>query len=127
MIIGNVAPLARHVPRLWVDCDGGPSSTELTRSYWQDRGACVDQGTQAWFVRNEGSHSAEAAKQICGGCPVRRDCLASALLFGEEYGIWGGLDRHQRTPLTVALREGVSLGVVLDQTLDGRSTGMDAA
>jgi WhiB family redox-sensing transcriptional regulator len=127
MIAANVAPLARHVPRLWVDCDGGPSANELTRSYWQDRGACANQGTQAWFVRYEGSRSADATKRICAGCPVRRDCLASALLFGEEYGIWGGLDSQQRKRLSLALRGGVTLGAVLHQTLDGRSAGMDVA
>ena len=127
MTTKNAVPLPRFAPRRWVDGDGGPTVNELARSYWQDRGACADQGTQAWFVRYEGSHSAEPAKRICVGCPVRRDCLAAALLFGEEYGIWGGLDRHQRKPLTAALREGVTLGAVLDETLDCGSTRMDAA
>ena len=116
----------------WVDGAGGPSPTQLRRSRWQDRAACTNQDTEAWFVRNEGSRSAEPAKQVCATCPVQRDCLAASLVFGEEYGVWGGLDRHQRHNLTQRLRRGATLGAVLDQALGdqalgGRSSGMDAA
>ena len=116
----------------WVEVAGGPSPTQLRRSRWQDRAACTNQDTEAWFVRNEASRSAEPAKLICAACPVRRDCLAAAFVFGEEYGVWGGLDRHQRHNLTKRLRHGATLGAVLDhalgdQALGGRSSGMDAA
>jgi WhiB family redox-sensing transcriptional regulator len=32
----------------------------------------------------------EAAKSLCGGCPVREACLAGALERGEPWGVWGG-------------------------------------
>lgn len=37
-----------------------------------------------------------AAKNVCAGCPVVRECLDWALLVGEEHGIWGGLDADER-------------------------------
>jgi WhiB family redox-sensing transcriptional regulator len=126
----RVVPRPNHgvrVPPRWIDGAGGPSANHLRQSRWQDQGACADQDTEAWFVRNEGSHFSEPAKQVCAHCPVQRDCLASALLFGEQHGVWGGLDRHQRHALTLTLRLGATLGSALDQGLGVQSAGMDAA
>ena len=111
----------------WVNGAGGPNPTHLRRSRWQDQGACANQDTTSWFVRNESSSLGEPAKQVCGTCPVRRDCLAASLVFGEKYGVWGGLDRHQRAALSQQLRRGATLGTVLDQALDNRSPETDAA
>jgi transposase len=36
----------------------------------------------------------EAAKEICIECPVYLRCRAERL--GEEFGVWGGLDEHER-------------------------------
>src|SRR4029079_6608219 len=30
------------------------------------------------------------AKSLCGGCPVRAECLAAALERREPWGVWGG-------------------------------------
>lgn len=124
----DVAAPSRHgVALTWVDIVGGPSPIQLRRSRWQDQGACANQDTEAWFVRSEGCRFGEPAKQICAACPVRRDCLAASLVFGETSGIWGGLDRHQRNALAQSLRRGATLGTVLDQALGDQSSGMDAA
>ncbi|MBQ1084567.1 MULTISPECIES: WhiB family transcriptional regulator [Nocardiopsis] len=32
----------------------------------------------------------EAAKAICGSCPIREQCLADALERREPWGVWGG-------------------------------------
>lgn len=32
------------------------------------------------------------SKQICVGCPVRRECLSYALQARMVHGVWGGLD-----------------------------------
>ncbi|SDP97830.1 WhiB family transcriptional regulator [Lentzea jiangxiensis] len=42
-------------------------------------------GRQA--MRDERARVAE----LCRGCPVRTECLASALQRGEAYGSWGGI------------------------------------
>jgi WhiB family redox-sensing transcriptional regulator len=53
--------------------------------------------------------SAEAARQICAGCPVREPCLDYAISHGITHGIWGGLAERDRRALrsrhTVAARQ----------------------
>lgn len=41
-----------------------------------------------WFAEN--SADLERAKELCGGCPVRRQCLEAALDRAEPWGVWGG-------------------------------------
>lgn len=54
------------------------------------------------FFRRDGEGRAEwhrrqaAAKAICGGCPVWRQCLTYALDSGEAFGIWGACDEDDR-------------------------------
>ena len=38
----------------------------------------------------------EQAKLICMGCPVAAECLDTAMLAREEYGIWGGMTPAER-------------------------------
>jgi WhiB family transcriptional regulator, redox-sensing transcriptional regulator len=45
--------------------------------------------------------SAEPARQVCAGCPVRQPCLEYALSHGITHGIWGGLTERDRRPLRV--------------------------
>ncbi len=46
-----------------------------------------------WFA--EDPAELEQAKTLCGGCPIRRQCLTAALDRAEPWGVWGGeiLDR----------------------------------
>ena len=46
-----------------------------------------------WFSENPAD--LERAKTLCGGCAIRRQCLAAALQRSEPWGVWGGeiLDR----------------------------------
>lgn len=39
-----------------------------------------------------------AAKRVCEGCPVRRDCLAFALTHAV-HGIWGGTTEAERAQI----------------------------
>ena len=39
---------------------------------------------------------ADAARAVCGPCPVRFECAAEALDQGREHGVWGGLTETQR-------------------------------
>lgn len=41
-----------------------------------------------WFA--ETPADLERAKTLCGDCPVRSACLASALARHEPWGVWGG-------------------------------------
>ncbi|WP_246477637.1 WhiB family transcriptional regulator [Actinokineospora xionganensis] len=41
-----------------------------------------------WF--GDTPNELERAKLLCGDCPVRAACLASALARHEPWGVWGG-------------------------------------
>ena len=41
-----------------------------------------------WFA--ESPADVEAAKALCGPCPLRDACLAGALARAEPWGVWGG-------------------------------------
>ena len=40
-----------------------------------------------------------AAKEVCGTCPVRADCLDFALVTNQESGVWGGATEEERRRL----------------------------
>ncbi len=61
---------------------------------------------------------ARAARRNCFSCPVRTRCLSAALLYGEEYGIWGGLDPEQRLVLDARLQRGETLGSVVRSAIE---------
>ena len=67
---------------------------------WQAAGACLSADPEIFFpVSGTGASAAqiERARQICAGCPVRRECLDWAMTSGEMHGIWGGTTPEDRT------------------------------
>ncbi|GHG95488.1 WhiB family transcriptional regulator [Streptomyces rubradiris] len=69
---------------------------------WQPHGVChgMDpEDADATFFPLPRDHEAIAdAKELCGPCPVRRDCLNYALENDLKEGIWGGLTEAERRP-----------------------------
>ena len=53
------------------------------------------------------------AKQVCGACPVRTECLAEALDNQIEWGVWGGMTERERRAL-LRRRPNASWRVVLE-------------
>lgn len=49
---------------------------------------CHAADADLWFA--EDPAALEQAKMLCGGCPIRRECLAAALEREEPWGVWGG-------------------------------------
>jgi WhiB family redox-sensing transcriptional regulator len=49
---------------------------------------CRNFDPDLWFA--EAPAELELAKSLCGDCPVRVECLASALERQEPWGVWGG-------------------------------------
>jgi WhiB family redox-sensing transcriptional regulator len=72
---------------------------------WQLLGRCRDRTGTPFFHPDDdlGRISRRlreaAAKRVCDGCPVRRQCATHALTVGEEYGVWGGFSENDRTML----------------------------
>lgn len=76
-------------------------------------------GTDDLYVRPSLSRAALAlAQSICEACPVRRDCLISALSVPEQYGVWGGTSGRQRDTMQAAIAKGMGLEDVVDEYLE---------
>jgi len=67
---------------------------------WHEKAACRGADPDLFFPPEEGGKAqARKAKAICGGCPVRTECLAHAIRHGEHWGVWGGVsERDRRQP-----------------------------
>lgn len=54
---------------------------------WQ-RYPCQTEDPDLWFA--ERPAHVEKAKRLCRECPIRLNCLATALRRAEAWGVWGG-------------------------------------
>jgi hypothetical protein len=71
---------------------------------WLDRASCRTADPERFFAASGGqvdkkpSPANQAlwnrAKKLCSFCPVLEECRRDTL--GEEYGVWGGRDEHER-------------------------------
>jgi WhiB family redox-sensing transcriptional regulator len=100
----------------WIDHGQEPSVRELDAPRWHPRGACSQVGTWLWF-EDGNSPLTRRAVQVCATCPVRRTCLAAALVYAEEFGVWGGVTAVARRQLINRLASGEDLTSVLDEAL----------
>jgi hypothetical protein len=77
---------------------------------WRKQGNCKSTNlsdiikTDKLFFLGKGGKSGKA-KELCEGCPVKRNCLAFALFYGEEEGIWGGMTPDERRDMPDFLRD----------------------
>ena len=86
---------------------------------WRDRAACLGIADPDLFFPTAESGPVRdaqvtAAKAVCAGCPVRRECLAEALAR-IPYGIAGGLTEHERGRLR--RRTGATVRSAVDEVL----------
>jgi WhiB family redox-sensing transcriptional regulator len=64
--------------------------------HWSDVAACKGSRPDELFVRGAAQNR---AKQVCGQCAVRTECLAEALDNNIEWGVWGGMTERERRAL----------------------------
>jgi len=66
---------------------------------WVARGACRHSDPELFFpvaARGPALRQLAKAKQVCGCCPVRVQCLDYALQSGQRFGVWGGASEEER-------------------------------
>jgi WhiB family redox-sensing transcriptional regulator len=69
---------------------------------WRDRAACRDTTPELFFpIGTTGGalDQIDAARRVCGQCPVTSECLEFALGTNQESGVWGGLTEEERRRL----------------------------
>lgn len=67
--------------------------------HWSDRAACREQEPELFFPIGDSGpahQQIEAAKAVCGRCPVIEACLQFALTTRQSSGVWGGLSEDER-------------------------------
>src|SRR5206468_2765208 len=64
---------------------------------WRELAACRGTDLEVFFPGR--GESAEPARQVCAGCPVRQACLDYAITNRITHGIWGGLTERERRAL----------------------------
>lgn len=69
----------------------------LVSPEWMAAGVCAQTDPEIFFPEKGGP--VREAKRVCGGCPVKGECLAFALDNGERFGVWGGLSERERRRL----------------------------
>ena len=69
---------------------------------WRDRAECRTEDPELFFpIGTTGPALLQtmAAKMVCRGCPVARECLDWALSTGQDSGVWGGMSEDERRDL----------------------------
>lgn len=69
----------------------------MSNDEWKQRGLCRGNEKDLWFSSVQ--EERDEAKRICSACPVRTECLATALADENIQGIWAGTDREERKKL----------------------------
>lgn len=88
----------------------------MSRSDWRTRAACQVTNTADFFDDVGAANGTPGmtarlrrwrAKRTCATCPVAAECLAFAVDFRADFGVFGGLDQAER--ITVRWRRGKTL------------------
>ena len=69
----------------------------LQHAAWQRDAACADEDPDLFFAGDD--TSLQMAKEVCAVCPVRTECLETALAVNEMHGVWGGMAEGERRRL----------------------------
>lgn len=72
---------------------------ERERRDWWQAAACRSADPDIFFpvsTHGPGRHDIARAKEVCAGCPVRRQCLQFALATHQVHGVWGGTTEEER-------------------------------
>ena len=58
---------------------------------WKDQAKCLGMDTNIFFDKYEEDPTMAASiDELCGDCPVNRECFAVGV-SGKEWGVWGGI------------------------------------
>lgn len=87
----------------------------MARPFWDDHAACKDTDVALFYGGVDGmpqsTRMLRAAKKVCATCPVRVDCLVTALNNQDKHGVWGGTTRNERMRLMARTHDDVQAAV----------------
>jgi WhiB family redox-sensing transcriptional regulator len=85
------------IPSLMQGRDDIPTSLEdwLGRPHWHQRAGCRGHGTEP-YIRGPKARYDEEVLALSRECPVRQECLETALADPDLQGLWGGTTDAER-------------------------------
>lgn len=76
----------------------------LERPDWMQDAACRGLNPNLFFPKYPGDMSiVPYARQVCASCPVRQQCLDTAIANGEPFGVFGGHTVKERRQIAAGL------------------------
>ncbi|MFI8360763.1 WhiB family transcriptional regulator [Streptomyces sp. NPDC085612] len=81
---------------------------------WHELAVCAQTDPDVFFPERGEADKTRAAKQVCLGCEVRKQCLVDALdregdlAATHRFGVWGGYSPRERS--RIAARSTTALG-----------------
>ena len=81
--------------------------------WWSDA-VCFSVGWDKFFGDENSTTSLNAARQMCGECPVSKTCLKHALTIPEEFGIWAGTSARSRESMRRYIEQGVEVDAIVE-------------
>lgn len=65
---------------------------------WHQEANCYGLGYENFFqdAKLGAMDGIKAAKRVCANCPVRGQCLTSALTYRDNFGVWAGTTPRER-------------------------------
>lgn len=76
---------------------------ERDQPAWMSQAVCRGRDPEIWFPLPADTETHEAARRICGTCPVAGICLADAIATKDPNGIRGGYTGDERRALVGAV------------------------
>lgn len=80
---------------------------------------CKDHDTGLFYPDTGETNQARQAIMICKRCPVRAECLYSALSSPETFGVWGGYSYRGRRKLVKTLQGPITMELIKKVVNDG--------
>lgn len=83
------------------------------RDHWREDALCLDTPTHIFFPvgRGTGEERWDAAKAICRGCKVKKQCLNLVIKLEEHddrWGVFGGLSPMERRVIRAERKKNAS-------------------
>ena len=106
-------------------------SPDWRRGPWRESAACKGADIDLFFPpSNEGwlekrvypQRNGEAIREYCDNCPVKIECLLTAIEECEMFGIWGGMSGYNRKQYAKRHKIGMYAEKIQEQDLDEQPT-----
>lgn len=62
---------------------------------WSDKASCKSVDINSFYIKEESSLK-KIATRYCDACPVQNQCMYTAVVLKEDYGLWGAFTARQR-------------------------------